>query len=629
MKKIPNLRELSKQKTDPQSEIFLLIGKNVWSFYRKDPKDAKTNGQGEGWKLLADSIDHGNPSRYQAIPLILDERELNHIFTLELAPPQSQIMSLIDTDQFFKVKDNLQGVNIRENQEHLKNICLQIAKKTNIKTLLLRDDLGQLLEDLSSYIDRIRKDEAVISQTFKPEIIELDAEALEKETASKKAAYFYKWLNQPLSFHSQQKKIYQFGGKCWKEIDDNVLQRKIKDFFSEYEADYRSVDNLNRIIACLSVDLPLFAQTEPNLLAFNNGVLNKNTLEFLPHSKDYYLTGFNPCDYLETQTPTPNFDKWLDFISNNNEDRKKSLLAGLYMILNNRNDWELTLELIGEPGGGKSVYLEVGKMLSGEGNHEAITLEILNEDKARDIILNKTFLYSSDQSRYIGDASIFKKISSGEEITFNPKNKPSFNAPVKAILAICSNTLPIYKNDGGGMERRRVVFPFTRSVDENNRDPDLVKKMKSELGGIIRKIYDTFPQADEAKKALFRQKNSKEALELKRKNDHILEFIEEFELLPQVTTQGLVMGSNRGLPPFESQFIYDRLYWCYLLFCNTQGRNDKSILKPSDLMQELTQAFKTAGYKIRFATKTLGQRKLHTNVIFRDKSATIEKWRNM
>lgn len=230
MKKIPNLRELSKQKTDPQSEIFLLIGKNVWSFYRKDPKDAKTNGQGEGWKLLADSIDHGNPSRYQAIPLILDERELNHIFTFELAPPQSQIMSLIDTDQFFKVKDNLQGVNIRENQEHLKNICLQIAKKTNIKTLLLRDDLGQLLEDLSSYIDRIRKDEAVISQTFKPEIIELDAEALEKETASKKAAYFYKWLNQPLSFHSQQKKIYQFGGKCWKEIDDNVLQRKIKDF---------------------------------------------------------------------------------------------------------------------------------------------------------------------------------------------------------------------------------------------------------------------------------------------------------------------------------------------------------------------------------------------------------------
>lgn len=629
MKKIANLKELSKQNLEPQKEILLLIGENVWSFYRKDPKDSKTSGEGEGWRLLADSIDSGNPNRYQEIPLILDVRELENISVLELAPPQTEIASLIDTGLFFKVKNNVQGLNIRENSKHLDKICLQIAKTTNIKTLLLRDHLGQLLEDLSGYIDRIRKDKALIAQTFTPEIIELDADTLEKEPPSKKANYFYKWFNQPLSFHPQQKKIYQFEGKCWKAIDDNVLQRKIKSFFVEYEADYRNVENLNRIIACLSVDLPLFAQTDHNLLAFNNGVLNKNTLEFLPHSKDYYLTAFNPCDYLETQTPTPNFDKWLSFISNDDEERKKALLAGLYMILNNRNDWQLTLELIGEPGGGKSIYLEVGKMLSGDDNHEAITLQILNEDKARDIILNKTFLYSSDQAKYIGDASILKQISSGEEVTFNPKNKPPFSTKVKAIIAICSNTLPIYKNDGGGMDRRRVIFPFTRSVDENDRDVNLVDKLKVELGGIIRKIYDTFPQADDALKALFKQKNSKEALELKRENDHILEFIEEFNLLPQVTNQGLVMGSNRGVPPFESQFIYDKLYWCYLLFCNAHGRNDKSILKPSDLMQELKQAFKTAGYKIRFSSKQLGQRKLHTNVIFKDKSATIEKWRNM
>ena len=71
----------------------------------------------------------------------------------------------------------------------------------------------------------------------------------------------------------------------------------------------------------------------------------------MPYRKEYYLTGFNPCDYLETQTPTPNFDKWINFISNDSEERKKSLLAALYMILNNRYDWQLTLELIGEPGG--------------------------------------------------------------------------------------------------------------------------------------------------------------------------------------------------------------------------------------------------------------------------------------
>ena len=48
-------------------------------------------------------------------------------------------------------------------------------------------------------------------------------------------------------------------------------------------------------------------------------------------------------------------------------------------------------------------------MISGEGNYTAIDLELLKDEKARDIILNKTFLFSPDQARFIGDSSILKK----------------------------------------------------------------------------------------------------------------------------------------------------------------------------------------------------------------------------
>ena len=60
-------------------------------------------------------------------------------------------------------------------------------------------------------------------------------------------------------------------------------------------------------------------------------------------------------------------------------------------------------------GGGKSTFLQVAKMISGEGNYTAIDLELLKDEKARDIILNKTFLFSPDQARFIGDSSILKK----------------------------------------------------------------------------------------------------------------------------------------------------------------------------------------------------------------------------
>nr|DAM63905.1 MAG TPA: dsDNA helicase [Caudoviricetes sp.] len=625
LKNAPNLKELLKQNPPPQKEIFILIGVNVWGFYRSDIKNADTNGQGDGWRLLADSTDAGNPKRYEELPILLDARQLNKISQYTILPADHQIASLIDTDGFFAVKSTENGVTVRQNQLILTALCEHLAKHSQVKQFMLKNNLGDLLEDLSGYIERIRKNENV-SITDSLETIELDAETMKSLSPSDRAEYFAKWFKSPLAHNSLQDMTYIYNGIIWEPMSENFLQREIKRFFEEYGAKYRSVTNIDNIIKCLKVDLPLFEETEPNLLAFKNGVLNKHTLEFMPHDKTYYLTGFNPCDYLETKTPTPNFDKWLNFISYNKPARKKAILAALYMILNNRHDWQLTLELIGEPGGGKSTFLEIAKLISGEGNYAAMDLDTLKDNKSRDIILNKTFLFCPDQPKYVGEASIIKQISGGDDVTFNPKNKKAFSTKVKAIIAICSNTLPIYKHDGGGMERRRVLFPFSVEVDDKDKDVHLIEKIQGEIGGVIRKLYDEFPDANEAREALQKQKNSQEALEMKIKNDHILEFVQEFDLLPTVTNEGIIFGDARKCPSFDSSLVYERLYWCYLMFCDLHGRNDKFILKPSDLMQELAVAFKTAGHKIKFSSRTLKGGYRHTNAIFKDKRETASKW---
>ena len=56
------------------------------------------------------------------------------------------------------------------------------------------------------------------------------------------------------------------------------------------------------------------------------------------------------------------------------------------------------------------------------------------------------------------------------------------------------------------MERRRVLFPFTRAVEEKDKDEHLVEKIQGELGGIIRKLYDEFSNPNDAKEALNRQR---------------------------------------------------------------------------------------------------------------------------
>ncbi|MEE6076313.1 hypothetical protein [Avibacterium paragallinarum] len=82
------------------------------------------------------------------------------------------------------------------------------------------------------------------------------------------------------------------------------------------------------------------------------------------------------------------------------------------------------------------------------------------------------------------------------------------------------------------------------------------------------------------------------------------------------------------MPSIESPFVFDRLYWCYLFFCDILGRTDKARLKPKDLLAEMQQAFKTAGYKIKFTNKQLKGGYNYTNATFKDKQKAIEKWRN-
>lgn len=628
----PNLKKIIKQNIHPAQEILILIGDNPWSFYRKNPRDEKTNGQGSGWILLADNIDGENPNRYKELPIIIDERNYKELDKLALLPNEHKSASLVDTSGLFKVKSNNNGITIRENEELLRNICINLAKYTQVNAFSLRDLLGQHLEDLSTYIERLREEHSQESEG-EPELIELDADTLKKATPSDKAAYFLKWLKKPLAYNQTQGLIYFYNGQIWQVKDENALQREIKTFFAEYNANYGSVETINNMIKCLTVDLPLFddeikAAMDYQFLAFKNGVLNKRTLAFLPHKKEYYLTAINPCDYLETQTPTPNFDKWLDFISNDSIERKKALLAALYMILNNRSDWQLTLEFIGEPGSGKSTFLNVAKMLSGDANHVAIDLETLQRDsKTRDMLLNKTFLYAPDQGRYIGDSSVLKAISGGDEILVNPKGKKTFSARINAIIAICSNTLPIYKNDGGGMERRRVVFPFYKAIDDSARDDKLTEKIQAELGGIIRKLYDEFKDPEDAKQALKRQKASAEALKMKTENDHILEFIQEFELMTQPSNDCLILGSSRGVPAYESPLIFERFYWCYLYYCYITGREGKFILKPVEFKKEVIQAFKIIGEK-PFTARQLGGGYNYTNAKFKNKHETVNKWRN-
>ncbi|WP_200747439.1 hypothetical protein, partial [Escherichia coli] len=51
-----------------------------------------------------------------------------------------------------------------------------------------------------------------------------------------------------------------------------------------------------------------------------------------------------------------------------NPEKRDIILAALFMVLANRYDWQLFLEVTGPGGSGKSILAEIATMLAGEDN---------------------------------------------------------------------------------------------------------------------------------------------------------------------------------------------------------------------------------------------------------------------
>lgn len=76
------------------------------------------------------------------------------------------------------------------------------------------------------------------------------------------------------------------------------------------------------------------------------------------------------------------------------------------------------------------------------------------------------------------------------------------------MIMIVNNDPCKWTERNGGIDRRIVNFRFNKRPPENERDPYFMDKITLEIGGIIRKVLDTFPDPLEAKRALEEQKRA-------------------------------------------------------------------------------------------------------------------------
>lgn len=378
--------------------------------------------------------------------------------------------------------------------------------------------------------------------------------------ASEKADLLLARYSGELALDDASDDFFLYGGADWQPIADKVLRRELAKLYREAEASY-SAGAIASVIETMRLSVPVMESPSRSLIGFRNGVFDMSDRTFRNHNKTDWLTHSLDVDYVEAVADeslakdAPNFYQWLNRVARGTGTAKNDrILAALFMVLANRYDWQLFLEVTGPGGSGKSVFAEVCTMLAGASNTTSATIDAIENARERSALVGYSLAILPDQPRYMGDGAGLKAITGGDSVMVDPKHKPPYSIRIPAVILAVNNNPMAFSDRSGGISRRRVIFNFSEAVPEAERDTLLISKIAKELPVIIRHLLSHFAVPELAKEQLLAQQKSAEALEIKREADSLVDFCSY--LIASAQTDGLYVGNANISPMTPRRFLY-------------------------------------------------------------------------
>ncbi|WP_139705949.1 primase-helicase zinc-binding domain-containing protein [Aeromonas hydrophila] len=396
------------------------------------------------------------------------------------------------------------------------------------------------------------------------------ATMIDKMSASQRAALLVERLGQ-VAISLEAERVYRYDGGLWTPWTDTELRREMAAIFTEHGVPF-SDKGIATTVSTMKLMIPTMGQPTKELIGFANGVYDMATRQFRPHSPSNGLLTHNGINYAPPlvdeclERDAPNFTRWLSHAVDNNAAKMARINAALYMVLANRYDWQLFLEVTGEGGSGKSIFANVAILLAGgKRNTGSGNMASLDHAKSRYQFVDKRLIVLPDQPKYIGDGSGIKAITGGDLVEIDGKYEKQFATVIQAVVLATNNEPMVITERNGGISRRRVIFTFDRVVAEADKDPLLGDKIAAELPVVIRYLLAQFAEPEHARHLLLEQRNSDDALIIKRATDPVIDLCGMVLFLDE--PKGLMMGGNPEIKREPRRYLYH----AYLAFMEYHG----------------------------------------------------------
>lgn len=442
--------------------------------------------------------------------------------------------------------------------------------------------------------ERVESGDSVFTNGIFTPMAEDDPEINLVQMADNEKAALLAERYEGIAVHPETEGVYVYRSGVWENISSLELGREMVAIYNERKTNF-SKRGVSNAIDTLKLITPVMGEAPDNVIPFINGVFDMSTGEFSEHDPGNWITNHNGIEYSEAlpgenlHDHAPNFHKWLSYAANNDALKMQRIAAALFMILANRHDWQLFLEITGEGGSGKSVFTHVATLLAGQHNTASGNMAALDSARGRAQFVNKRMITLPDQPKYTGEGTGIKAITGGDAVEIDPKNEHQYTAVLRAVVIATNNTPMIFTERAGGVARRRVIFQFNNKVSEQDKDPTLPQKIAAEIPVIVRRLLASFARPEDAKNLLLEQRNSDEALEVKRAANPVIALAAALDFLP--TANGMMMGGGKKADSNLDPRMY--LYHFYLAYMEFMG-----LSKPLSVT-EFGKAIKEAAKEVR------------------------------
>lgn len=279
-----------------------------------------------------------------------------------------------------------------------------------------------------------------------------------------------------------QENFYEYNGKCY----DMINNQRIIEMYYEFVVKYgilsvwnKRNDVLAAILSSNAVPRVDKMNYHDGFICLNNGIINIETRELLPHAQTYYFDSLVNVDYNASLIDCPAFNGYLSNTFNGDQETIDNvIMLGGYLL-----DYSCKANKMfifqGNGGNGKSILIDTFSLFFSTSvirpQVTSISLSDLSGDKFKkyDLITSR-FNQCAEEKKGFLDAEEIKKIVSGELINVAGKFKDTITFRPKTKLIVACNESFKFTDNSDGIMRRLVIINF----ENQYKDPEEIKRIK-------------------------------------------------------------------------------------------------------------------------------------------------------